>query len=91
LNYGKKEEHIFLGKEIAQHRDFSEQTAQKIDEELQKTVKDCFERARQLVLGNMDALHAIANKLLEKEALDGQEIDVIIKESTNGKGVAVEG
>jgi cell division protease FtsH len=91
LNYGKKEEHIFLGKEIAQHRDFSEQTAQKIDEELQKTVKDCFERAKQLVLGNMDALHAIANKLLEKEALDGQEIDVIIKESTNGKGVAVEG
>jgi cell division protease FtsH len=91
LNYGKKEEHIFLGKEIAQHRDFSEQTAQKIDEELQKTVKDCFERAKRLVLGNMDALHAIANKLLEKEALDGQEIDVIIKESTNGKGVAVEG
>ncbi len=91
LNYGKKEEHIFLGKEIAQHRDFSEQTAQKIDEELQKTVKDCFERAKQLVLDNMDALHAIANKLLEKEALDGQEIDVIIKESTNGKGVAVEG
>jgi cell division protease FtsH len=91
LNYGKKEEHIFLGKEIAQHRDFSEQTAQKIDEELQMTVKGCFERARQLVLGNMDALHAIANKLLEKEALDGQEIDVIIKESTNGKGVAVEG
>jgi ATP-dependent Zn protease len=39
----------------------------------------------------MDALHAIANKLLEKEALDGQEIDVIIKENTNGKGVAVEG
>ena len=91
LNYGKKEEHIFLGKEIAQHRDFSEQTAQKIDEELQKTVNGCFDRAKQLVLGNMDALHAIANKLLEKEALDGQEIDVIIKESTNGKGAAVEG
>jgi cell division protease FtsH len=91
LNYGKKEEHIFLGKEIAQHRDFSERTAQDIDEELQKTVMGSFDRAKQLVLNNMDALHAIANKLLEKEALDGQEIDVIIKESTNGKGVAVEG
>jgi cell division protease FtsH len=91
LNYGKKEEYIFLGKEIAQHRDFSDQTARAIDEELQKTVNGCFDRAKQLVLGNMDALHAIANKLLEKEALDGQEIDVIIKESTNGKGVAVEG
>ena len=91
LNYGKKEEHIFLGKEIAQHRDFSERTAQEIDEELHKTVMDSFDRAKQLVLGNMDALHAIANKLLEKEALDGQEIDVIIKESTNGKGASVEG
>jgi cell division protease FtsH len=91
LNYGKKEEHIFLGKEIAQHRDFSERTAQDIDEELQKTVNGCFDRAKQLVLANMSALHAIANKLLEKEALDGQEIDVIITENTNGKGVAVEG
>ena len=51
----------------------------------------CFDRARQLVLANMDALHAIANKLLEKEVLDGQEIDGIIKENTNGKGIAVEG
>jgi cell division protease FtsH len=91
LNYGKKEEHIFLGKEIAQHRDFSERTAQEIDEELQKMVNGCFDRAKQLVNINMDALHAIANKLLEKEVLDGQEIDVIIMESTNGKGVAVEG
>jgi cell division protease FtsH len=91
LNYGKKEEHIFLGKEIAQHRDFSERTAQEIDEELQKIVNGCFERAKQLVNTNIDALHAIANTLLEKEVLDGQEIDVIITESTNGKGVAVEG
>jgi cell division protease FtsH len=91
LNYGKKEEHIFLGKEIAQHRDFSERTAREIDEELQRMVNGCFDRAKQLVHTNMDALHAIANKLLEKEVLDGQEIDVIITESTNGKGVAVEG
>lgn len=91
LNYGKKEEHIFLGKEIAQHRDFSESTAQEIDDELKNTVMDCFNRAKQLVTENIDALHAIANKLLEKEALDGQEIDVIIKESVNGKRAAVEG
>lgn len=91
LNYGKKEEHIFLGKEIAQHRDFSESTAQEIDDELKNTVMECFNRAKQLVTENIDALHAIANKLLEKEALDGQEIDVIIKESVNGKRAAVEG
>ncbi|OPX99101.1 MAG: ATP-dependent zinc metalloprotease FtsH [Syntrophorhabdus sp. PtaU1.Bin002] len=90
LNYGKKEEHIFLGKEIAQHRDFSEQTAQEIDQELQRIVTDCFERAKGIVLANMDALDAIARRLLEKEVLDGEEIDVVIRESTNGKGAPVE-
>ncbi|OPY65247.1 MAG: ATP-dependent zinc metalloprotease FtsH [Syntrophorhabdus sp. PtaU1.Bin050] len=90
LNYGKKEEHIFLGKEIAQHRDFSEQTAQEIDQELQRMVTNCFERAKGIVLANMDALDAIARRLLEKEVLDGEEIDVVIRESTNGKGAPVE-
>ncbi|HBA55768.1 ATP-dependent zinc metalloprotease FtsH [Syntrophorhabdus aromaticivorans] len=90
LNYGKKEEHIFLGKEIAQHRDFSEQTAQEIDQELQGMVTGCFERAKGIVLANMDALDAIARRLLEKEVLDGEEIDVVIRESTNGKGSPVE-
>jgi cell division protease FtsH len=86
LNYGKKEEHIFLGREITRHRDFSENTAQEIDGELRKIVTGCFERARGIVIKNIDALHAIANKLLEKEVLDGQEIENIIRESTNGKG-----
>jgi cell division protease FtsH len=90
LNYGKKEEHIFLGKEISQHRDFSEQTAQEIDQELQSMVTGCFERAKGIVLANMDALDAIAHKLLEKEVLDGEEIDIVIKESTNGKRSPVE-
>jgi cell division protease FtsH len=86
LNYGKKEEHIFLGREITRHRDFSENTAQEIDGELRKIVTGCLERARGIVIKNIDALHAIANKLLEKEVLDGQEIENIIRESTNGKG-----
>ncbi|MBA4417939.1 MAG: cell division protein FtsH [Syntrophus sp. (in: bacteria)] len=81
LNYGKKEEHIFLGREIAQHRDFSETTAQGIDEELKKIVTDCFDRAKEILYTNMDALHAIAKSLLEKEVLDGPEIEAIIKES----------
>ncbi|OPY77425.1 MAG: ATP-dependent zinc metalloprotease FtsH [Syntrophorhabdus sp. PtaU1.Bin153] len=90
LNYGKKEEHIFLGKEISQHRDFSEQTAQEIDQELQSMVTGCFERAKGIVLANMDALDAIAHKLLEKEVLDGEEIDIVIRESANGKRSPVE-
>jgi cell division protease FtsH len=86
LNFGKKEEHIFLGKELAQQRDFSESTAQEIDGELRRIVTDCFERAKRLVEGNIECLHAIATKLLEKEALDGNEIEIIIRETLREKG-----
>ncbi|HOJ70354.1 MAG TPA: ATP-dependent zinc metalloprotease FtsH [Syntrophorhabdaceae bacterium] len=86
LSYGRNEEHIFLGKEIARHRDFSEKTAQEIDEELRNIVNSCFERARNILTTNIETLHAIANMLLEKESLDGQEIDSIIRETTGDKG-----
>ena len=86
LSHGKDEEHIFLGKEIGRHRDFSENTAQEIDEELRRLVTNCYERAKGLLVKNIDALHNIANSLLEREALDGQEIDAIIKESTHAQG-----
>ncbi|MCX8111529.1 MAG: ATP-dependent zinc metalloprotease FtsH [Syntrophorhabdaceae bacterium] len=86
LSYGRNEEHIFLGKEIARHRDFSEKTAQEIDEELRNIVNRCFERARNILTTNLETLHAIANRLLEKESLDGQEIDNIIRETTGDKG-----
>jgi cell division protease FtsH len=89
LNYGKKEEHIFLGREIAQHRDFSENTAQDIDGELRRIVTDCFERAKAILYNNMDALHAIANRLLEKEVLDGQEIEVLIQGLANAEEAAM--
>jgi cell division protease FtsH len=85
VSYGKDEEHIFLGREIAKHRDFSEKTAQDIDEELKNLVHGCYEKAKGLLSANMDALHAIANKLLERETLDGQEIDIIIKDCGNDK------
>jgi cell division protease FtsH len=88
LSYGKDEEHVFLGREIAKHRDFSEKTAQDIDDELKNLVHGCYERAKGLLSVNINALHAIANGLLEKETLDGQEIDTIIKDSTNGKETA---
>ncbi len=87
LSFGRNEEPIFLGREIGRHRDFSEDTAQQIDKELRKIVSDCYERAQGIVLQEMESLHAIAGKLLEKEALDGQEIDAIIEE-THAKGAA---
>ncbi len=88
LNYGKNEEHIFLGREIARHRDFSEQTAQGIDEELKELVDRCYTRAKDIISKHIGSLHALANKLLEKEVLDGLEIDIIIRE-TDGAGATV--
>jgi len=85
LNFGKDEEHIFLGKEIAKHRDFSEKTAQEIDDELKRIITDCYERARTILNGNISSLHSIANALLEKEVLDGQEIDAIIAGIKDGQ------
>lgn len=78
LTFGKKEEQIFLGREIAQHRDYSEMTAQKIDEEVREIVNGAYERASQLIKDNLDTLHVLAESLLEKETLDSSDIDEIM-------------
>ncbi len=91
LNYGRKEEPVFLGKEMHRQRDFSESTAKDIDAELKAIVSGCFERAKGLLLGNIDALHVVATALLEKEVLDGQEIDDLLKEKVNGLAETVQG
>ncbi|MDY6843921.1 MAG: ATP-dependent zinc metalloprotease FtsH [Thermodesulfobacteriota bacterium] len=80
LSFGKKEEQIFLGREIAQHRDYSEITAVKIDEEVKNIVVQCYETAKNLLKENIDVLHTFVEKLLEKEVLDGPEIDSMLKE-----------
>ncbi|HZX61492.1 MAG TPA: cell division protein FtsH, partial [Candidatus Methylomirabilis sp.] len=78
LTFGKREEMIFLGKEIAKHQDYSEQTAQEIDLEVRRFVMEAYERSRELVKSRIGALHALAAALLEREVLEGPEIDVII-------------
>jgi cell division protease FtsH len=78
LTFGKKEEMIFLGKEIAKHQDYSEHTAQEIDQEVRRFVIEAYERAKELVKSRIGALHALAAALLEREVLEGSEIDVII-------------
>ncbi|MBI5562121.1 MAG: ATP-dependent metallopeptidase FtsH/Yme1/Tma family protein [Deltaproteobacteria bacterium] len=78
LTFGKKEEHIFLGKDMGQRRDFSEHTALEIDAEIKKVVMDNYERAKGLLEERTDALHRIAKGLLEKEVLDATEIDGLI-------------
>ncbi|OGC77724.1 MAG: cell division protein FtsH [candidate division Zixibacteria bacterium RBG_16_40_9] len=78
LTFGKKEEEIFLGREIAKHRDYSEKTAQDIDDEVKRIVTNAEKRATELLSANLDKLHKLAKALLEKEILDGFEIDKII-------------
>ena len=87
LTFGKKEEQIFLGREIAQHRDYSEHTAVKIDEEVRKIVVDNFERAKKLLIENQNVLHRLAKELLDREVLDNNEIEEIMGEfSPVGEG-----
>ncbi len=82
LAYGKKEEQIFLGREFAQHRDYSEDTARLIDDEVRTIISQSYEIAKDLLQKNIATLHRLANSLLEKEVLDGRQIDAIIKDET---------
>jgi cell division protease FtsH len=79
LSFGKKEEQIFLGREIAQHRDYSEDTAIKIDEQVKKLVQTAYERALKVIEAKSDALVRVAEALLEREVLDGAEVKLIIE------------
>ena len=79
LTFGKKEEQIFLGREISQHRDYSESTAIKIDEEVKRLVKSAHDRATKILSDNLEILHKLAGLLLEREVLDGVEIEAVIK------------
>jgi cell division protease FtsH len=82
LTFGKKEEEIFLGREFAKHRDYSEDTARLIDDEVRTIVTRGHEKAKEIIQTNMAILHKLANTLLEKEVLDGNQIDAIIKGET---------
>ncbi len=79
MTFGKKQEEIFLGREIAQHRDYSERTAQLIDDEVKEILARSEEKAHTLLSQNLHHLHAIAKALLEREILDGEQIDVILR------------
>jgi len=78
LSYGKKEEQIFLGREFATHKDYSEDTAKKIDKEVSRIVMTGYESARKLLSDHLDLLNRIAMELLEKEVLNGPELDALI-------------
>ena len=78
LSFGKKDEQIFLGREIAQHRDYSEDTAIKIDVQVRRLVEEAYAKARKIVAEYSEALVRIGETLLEREVLDGDEVKLLI-------------
>ena len=84
IAFGQKEEAIFLGREIAQHRDYSEKTAISIDEEVRLIVDEAYNTAKGILQEHEDLLHKISETLIEKETLDGKEIDAIIEATKPG-------
>ena len=90
LTFGEKQEEIFLGREIAQHRDYSEATAQMIDKEIKRLAEEAVLDVDKLIIENLHRLHDLATALLERVILDGEEIDLIINGSAlpspNNKG-----
>ena len=78
LSFGKREEQIFLGREISQHRDYSEETARKIDQEVMDIVNKAYDRGKKLLEDNIDILHSMAEALLERETLNSPDIDEIM-------------
>ncbi len=79
LSYGAKEEEIFLGREITRHKDFSEETAKQIDLEIKNIIDSCMDRADKILNENIEILHKLSQELLEREILDGEEIDKVMR------------
>jgi cell division protease FtsH len=78
LSFGKREEQVFLGRDIAQHRDYSEETAINIDKEIRRIVETNYQRAREILTEHVEILHGIAGALLERETLELRDVDGII-------------
>ncbi len=84
LAFGKREEQIFLGREIARHKDYSEKTAEDIDEEVRGIVTNAYVISKKVLEENLDLLEALAQALLERETVDAQDIDAIIEKVRSG-------
>jgi cell division protease FtsH len=79
MTFGKKDEEIFLGRDFTQQTDYSKSTAIEIDAEIRRIIQESYYRAKELLTANLRLLHEVAGKLLEKEVLDGSELDAIVR------------
>jgi cell division protease FtsH len=78
LHFGRNDEMVFLGRDFVEHKEYSEQTAREIDAEIRRIVMENYERAKKIVVNNLDKLKLLAEALLEKETLDASDIDVVL-------------
>ena len=85
MTFGRKEEQVFLGRDIAHQKDYSENTAIEIDREVRRIIQESYEKAKELLTGHMPLLHAIAERLLEKEVLDGSEVEAMVTAHREGR------
>jgi len=79
LTFGKREEHVFLGREIAKHRDYSDKTAEEIDEETKRIVTEAYLETKELLEKNRNLLDAVAKALLERETLEASALEAILE------------
>lgn len=79
LTYGKSEEPIFLGKEMFQIKDYSEETARIIDQETREIITSCYEKAREIIVQHLDKLHLVAKTLLEEETIDAERFKLLLQ------------
>jgi len=89
LTFGKKDEEVFLGRDFGSKRDFSEQVALEIDKEVKRLVLESYERTTRMLTEHIHTLRALAEALLEKEVLDGIEVDQIVQQSSSLEHIAV--
>ncbi len=85
LTFGKKDEQIFLGREIARHKDYSERTSEDIDDEIKRIITDAYENSKKILIDNYGLLEKLANTLLEKETVEGSDIDNLIVQYNTSK------
>ncbi len=90
VTFGKAEQEVFIGRELAMKKNYSEETAVMIDEEIKRFVYEAEETARDILTRNIDKLHLVAETLLEKETLSGTELDRLLGISENGRKESVE-
>ena len=79
ITLGKKHDQVFLGRDLARDRDYSEEIAKAIDQEIRKTIDDCYQRAQDILENDIEKLELIAKTLIEKETLDAEEIKAIVE------------